>query len=191
MTARGFRWLFVGARKRHQDVSYQNPGLVGKDVTGYAPVGPTFAGTGQPATELRESKDDSRGRGNTFEDDRAGLLTNQTRMGRMPSASPYRPYPEDTPYSGQSQVDLGAPTSRPSRPQRSGLGISAADFDTKPSEFDFDEDTSYHPGQGPTAGAGRADAGGAVHPAYRADDRSNWPLSGDADRIRTPDPRGR
>ena len=115
-------------------------------------------------------------------------------MGRMPSASAYRTYPQDSPYSGQSQVDLGAPPGMPSRPgmapsmpPRPGLGISAAEFDAKPSEFDSDEDTSYHPGQGPTAGAGRADAGGAVHPAYRGDG-SSWPLSNDAERIRPAPP---
>lgn len=188
MTARGFRWLFVGVRKRHEDVSYQNPDF-GKDSTGYAPVGPTFAGTGEPATELRDSKDDGRGRSSAFEEDRAGLLTDQGRMGRMPSASPYRTY-TNGPYGGESQIDLGAPPGLPPRPSapphlppRPGLGISAADFDAKPSEFEFDEDTSYHPGQGPAAGAGRADAGGAVHPAYRGEG-SSWPLSSDADRIR-------
>jgi len=178
MTARGFRWLFVGVRKRHEDVSYQDDNL-GKSATGYTPVGPTFASTGGPATELRDSKDDSRGRSNTFEDDRAGLLNHQGHMARMPSASPYRTYESST-YSAVGNHG-GSPPTQP--PYPSGLGISATDYDAKPSEFDAD--TSYHPGQGPMSGAGRADRGGAVHPAHRGEG-SNWPLTDGAESIRPP-----
>ena len=91
MTARGFRWLFVGVRSRHDDVSYQDA-AGGKSDTAYGPVGPTFAATGEAATELADSKDDTRGRRNTYEEDRAGLLHSGAAMGRMPSSSPYRSY---------------------------------------------------------------------------------------------------
>lgn len=196
MTARGFRWLFVGVRKRHDDISYhQDPDFAKPGVGGanYAPVG-----VGAPGAnlELRAGKeaDGSRGRSQTIEDDRARLLHHQAQPGRGPSLSPYRPYEGAsaahhaayTAYSrsdaGDSQIDLGAPPY-----PASGLGIvesSAAHFDSKPSDFD-DEYTSYHPGQGPNAGAGRADAGGAVHPARRADG-SDWPLSNDARSLGVP-----
>ncbi|KAK3063577.1 hypothetical protein LTR53_018852, partial [Teratosphaeriaceae sp. CCFEE 6253] len=42
-SARGFRWLFVGYRKREQDGSYQNSSNKLNSATGYAPSGPTFA----------------------------------------------------------------------------------------------------------------------------------------------------
>lgn len=194
MTARGFRWLFVGVRKRHDDPSYQDPDIT--KPTGYAPVGPTFAGTGEVATELRDSKDDSRGRkSNPFDDDRAGLLYQQDRTARGPSASPYRMQQNEPygPYSGESQVDLGAPglprrpEAAPNYPPRPQAPLNPAEFDAKPSDFDHDYDTAYHPGQGPMAGAGRVDAGGAPHPAYRSDG-SGWPSSDDPRRIRQAPP---
>lgn len=190
MTARGFRWLFVGVRKRHDDSSYQDDDL-SKTSTAYGRVGPTYVATGEPATELVNNKDDSRGRSNTFEDDRAGLLASQARMGRVPSASPYRAYnsgPYDAVGTGpESQIDLGQPPSMPPRP--AGLGIAGEGFDAKPSEFDYDDDTEYHPHQGPMAGAPRTDAGGAVHPAHRRE-QSDWPLSENAQSTRPPPPYG-
>ncbi|KAH9835097.1 DUF300-domain-containing protein [Teratosphaeria destructans] len=96
-SARGCRWMFVGYRQRTLDPSYQNPNAkLGQD-TGY--MGPTFAGSGGAATELRPS-DDMRGRAGTLgaadEDDRAGLLHNSSQLARMPSSSPYRTYTHDS-----------------------------------------------------------------------------------------------
>lgn len=168
MTARGFRWLFVGSRKRHDDISYQNHLKMDP-----AYSGPTFAGSGEAATELRPSGD-GRGRSDTVaEDDRAGLLRHSGQIGgRMPSASPYRTNTGDD-YNNpgyESQMDLGRPPQQRQPPP--GTAVSSYDFDAKPSEFM--DDTSYRPGFAPgssaAAGAG-AGAGGlsgeAVHPAFR------------------------
>jgi len=50
--SRGFRWLFVGVRHRHNDISYKNSTKLGSlgGNTPY-PTGPTFAGNGEAATE--------------------------------------------------------------------------------------------------------------------------------------------
>ena len=177
MTARGLRWLFVGVRKRHEDISYANPA---KADPGFA--GPTFAGTGEPATELRSQDEELRGR---THDDRQGLLRHS---GQMPSASPYRGYSLEE--YGDSQIDLGRP--RPQQPPP-GTAVSTYGLDTKPSEF-MDEDTTYQPGYQPSssaaggAGAGAQGLDGAsVHPAFRPGQRPgqqrNW---NDADSIRPP-----
>ena len=181
MTARGFRWMFVGYRHREQDSSYQNPnGKLGQQSTGY--VGPTYGGSGDPATELR----DGRGRGDTInagEEDRAGLLKYQGGMGRRLSKSPYRQGTDD---SYDSQVDLGSSAPKepaPPLPGRPLQRMETVDLDMKPSEFD-DDDTAYHPGMGPLAGPGSRDSGGAPHPARRYGgggqdmENSNWPLPG-------------
>ena len=180
MTARGFRWLFVGYRRRFEDSSYEDHFKMDPEgPIGYA--GPPYAGTGEAATELR-SKDDARGRRDTSEDDRAGLLRDQNSMGRMTTASPYRTYTNDAYISeNDSQMDLSAP----GRQQRPPYNMSGIEFDAKPSEFD--SETAYHPRMGPSAGAGRADPGGAVHPAYRhGGGGGGWPLSDDAESIRPP-----
>ena len=181
MTARGLRWLFVGARKRHEDISYANPSKLDP-----AYPGPTFAGTGEPATELRSTggvrglKDDG-----FAEDDRQGLLRHSGQMGRVPTASPYRAYESDEYAAGDdSQVDLG----RPRQYAPPGTAISTAGLDAKPSDF-MEEDTAYQPGYGPSssaaagAGAGAQGLDGAsVHPAFRAT-MQQW---SDADSIRPP-----
>ena len=183
MTARGFRWMFVGYRRREGDVSYQDPGgKLGSDAGGYR--GPTYAGTGEGATELRSksvSGDDysSRGRSDTVDtyaagalDDRAGLLQNQGRPGqRMPSASPYR-----RPYGDESQIDLGGPMSQ--APSMPGTAVSsyADDFgDSKHGAFAEQDDTAYRPGGASSsaaagAGAGAGGLSGGVHPAFRRED---------------------
>ena len=183
MTARGFRWLFIGVRKRHEDVSYSNVANPAKQTTGY--VGPTYAGTIEAATELE--------RRNKSEDDRAGLLTNQTSIGQRSAngggggGGLYGQYNDYASASReQSQVDISSAPPRPSHTHHRAEydshppGPNPMDFDMKPS--DFDDDTSYHPHMGPAAGAGRADAGGAVHPAYRPQG-SGWPLSDGAESI--------
>ena len=178
MTARGFRWLFIGHRKRFEDVSYQDPTKPGvESSTGYG--GATYARSGGRATELRPSGDDGLRR-DTWEDDRAGLLRNSNQLGTVPTGSSYRPYDDVyTPADG-SEMDLSVQNTRaPRLPQRPG-----ADLDMKPSEFD--DDTDYHPRMGPAAGAGRADPGGVVHPAHRPDGSGGWPLSNDVESVRSP-----
>lgn len=177
MTARGLRWLFVGSRKRFDDSSYAPPGKADPSYPG-----PTFAGTGEPATELRSK--DGRKDSTYGLDDRQGLLRHSGQMGRMPDNSPYRQLSNDD--YGDSQVDLGRPLQQQPPP---GTAVSTFGLDAKPSEF-MDEDTGYHPGYQPStsavagAGAGaRGLDGASVHPAYRPDPQRNW---NDADSIRPP-----
>ena len=175
MTARGLRWLFVGVRKRHEDISYTNPSKLDP-----AYPGPTYAGTGDPATELRSARADS---GLKDEDDRQGLLRHSGHMGRVQTRSPYRPYESDE-YGADSQVDLGRPTRHQAPP---GTAISTAGLDSKPSDFMDEEDTAYQPGYGPSSSAGAGAGaqgldGASVHPAFRAT-MQQW---SDADSIRPP-----
>lgn len=168
-SARGFRWMVVGYRHRTDDVSYQNPNKLNGN-TGY--VGPTYAGSAEPATELRPS-DDGRGRirGDTLgtevgEDDRAGLLRHTANPARMESASPYRKYTNDEYATGDdSQLDLGAPhRTHTNAASESGMPNPGM-FDAKPSDLgpgrpsDLESDVGYHPGVGPSG----------VHPALRDD----------------------
>lgn len=155
-SARGFRWLFVGVRKRHLDVSYQPTKLGPDNNTSY--TGPTFAGTGETATELRTTQQNRRGRaedvrgdGAAF-DDRAGLLSYSQVPARANSNSPGNsPYRTDSQDEYASGGDLGAPTTRPG-----GRAVSPG-MDLKPSNFE-DEDIGFHPGMGPAT---------SVHPAHR------------------------
>ncbi|KAK4502596.1 hypothetical protein PRZ48_006022 [Zasmidium cellare] len=138
--ARGFRWMFVGAKHRHDDISYQPPKL-STDNTSYN--GPTYAGTGEQATELHDKRGRSDTVGDHSYDDRAGLLRNS----QIPGEVSY----ED---------DLGV--HRPPRAASHGEPL-----DMKFSEFEH-EDTGYHPGMGPPPGSNIPTApSGSVHPAYR------------------------
>ena len=201
MTARGFRWLFVGYRYRHDDISYQKPSKLDPEY-----MGPTFAGSGEAATELQSTKGDGPIRGGyAAVDDRAGLLRHP---GQMPRDGPYRTTNSSDYYAAgeDSQVDLGGPQDRNQPPP--GTAITSYDFDMKPSEF-TDEDTSYHSGFTPSnsaaagAGAGAGGLSGAsVHPAFRVGGQAQYPYPPersaqsreDPDSIRTqnyqmPDPR--
>ena len=201
MTARGFRWLFVGVRHREEDASYRTPSKLGLDPDGTAYQRPPFPGPNEAATELR----DGRGRSDTagtVEDDRAGLLNYQGRMGRMPSASPYRS--EDYRKPAESQMDLSQ--SRPYRPRppqnHPPPGINSFDFglDSKPSDFSSSQDdppshrqnprqgrSSYHPDMDPGSAAGRRPESPSVHPAFRRPGHSrggSWELrSNDAESV--------
>lgn len=192
-SARGFRWLFVGIRHREKDSSYQSPV---KAAGGYN--GPTFAGTGEAATELqpgtevdprqrmRPSRDDVHGPGSP-DDDRRGLLGDSAQIGRMRSASPYRTDSHDEYTTGDdSHLDLGAPNQH----QRGG---QATAFDAKGSDYGAGEEyTSYHPGIGPSS----------LHPALRGEETppESWDpwdgaRRGDAQSVRPPtyrtnDPQG-
>lgn len=193
-SARGFRWLFVGYRHRHQDSSY-GPPKVGT-MNGY--TGPVYSGTGEAATELQRPSGGAppsqtgRERGDTLatdlgEDDRAGLLRYSAQPGRRPSDlspprddvmghSPYRPYTNDEYAPGDdSQLDLGAATMPASPPKHMDYG---------------QVDTGYH-------GAVAMPSDG-MHPAYRKEtgvaeqDWSHWAgaarRSGDNDENSRPQP---
>jgi len=164
-SARGFRWLFVGVKKREQDISYQNASKLNGSAT-YA--GPTYAGNGDVATELRPSDDGGHAHGTAGrlapyagEDDRAGLLRHSGRVaGHGTDQSPYRTYTSD-----DSQLDLGAPshaaTNHSSAPNPDLYAPQASDFGGggpgRPGAHWEEEDTGYHPGIGPAG----------VHPALR------------------------
>ncbi|EME45821.1 hypothetical protein DOTSEDRAFT_71499 [Dothistroma septosporum NZE10] len=159
--ARGFRWMFVGVRQRHNDPSY-HPAKLSVDNTGY--TGPSYAATGDAATELRPSYENrpNRGRAGTLGtdspyDDHAGLLGNSQALGRMPTSSPYRHQGPDD-YAG----DLGPPA-HPTRAQHRQQ--DSLNLDMKPSEWD-DEDTGYHPGMAPAPGISTGPSGN-LHPTSR------------------------
>lgn len=99
-SARGFRWLFVGARKREQDISYAHHRASSEPVkleqiqTGYQETGLTGGGragitdafgkeTGRPPLPPRRDTNDS--------DDRAALLSNTQNVPKinLQQPSPY------------------------------------------------------------------------------------------------------
>lgn len=128
MTARGFRWLFVGARYRHNDSSYQ-------EATKMQGMG--WDGAASSRNVPSRSQSEARGRSDTVgtagtaDDDHAGLLANQ----RVPSRSPYRTETHD-PYE-----HAGYPPSVPSN-------VGAQDFGVSPPRFE--QVTGYHPGFEPS-----------------------------------------
>lgn len=159
-SARGFRWMFVGAKHRHEDVSYQPTKLGGIDDTGY--MGPTYAMSGEAAT-----KPVLRGGGTTTpEDDRAGLLHDAQAPAYEPpvsSSGPYHPITNDEFVAGDDgHIDLGV-----SRPVKATMPWAP---DWKPDEYDEDPQADFHPGMGPPPGAGLSiGTSGSVHPAQRGE----------------------
>nr|POE59306.1 transmembrane protein [Quercus suber] len=174
-SARGFRWLFVGVKQRHLDPSYQQTpgGKLDDHSTRY--TGPAFGGTGDPATELRPSHDESHAgkdaaHDGSPEDDRVGLLGHSARMaGRDASHSPYRipttaqPHstsypPPPNPYAND-EFDAGDEAAfYPSTASHHDLAAGSSDAKSLAPAWDpNDDDPGYHPGIGPSA----------VHPALR------------------------
>ncbi|KAF2215149.1 hypothetical protein CERZMDRAFT_36033 [Cercospora zeae-maydis SCOH1-5] len=146
-SARGFRWLFVGVRKRHNDPSYMPANKLTEQATAYN--GPAFAGNGDLATELqRPSGRPSATLPLDGEDDRSSLLGGAQVPAKVHQEDPYD-------------------VRRYSPPAAMGSG-----FDMKSSDLrDEHEDagaTGFHPGMGPPPGStipvGRE---GDVHPLYR------------------------
>ncbi|KAK3722110.1 hypothetical protein LTR37_002542 [Vermiconidia calcicola] len=186
MTARGLRWLFVGVRQRHDDVSYQKPTNLGSDSSEY--MGPAFANSGETATELRSNDFGKRERSGTLaEDDRAGLLRHSAYMSHAPGTSPYqRGYSNDEYAHGDdSQIDLGRPAPQPPRRPHPSSGMAYNDFDLKPSDFDSEDNIdhrAYHPMSSPAAagaGPGAQGISGGVHPAFRQS-QQDWNFVGGA-----------
>jgi len=181
-SARGFRWLFVGVKTRERDVSYHPSKLNG--ATAYS--GPTYAGTGDAATELRPHDDDdalARARRETpglhgSEDDRAGLLRNSAIItGRgadnssSTAAAPYPTYANEEYASGDdAHYDLGA-SHRSVGANNDGMPTPGMFASEQPPpapapQYGELEDTSYHPGFGGRDGAHPTmrDQHGAVPP---------------------------
>ena len=121
MTARGFRWLFVGVRHRHHDASYI-PRKGNEDSMGWDGSVPTSA-AGPSTMELQ-----GRGRSETVStvDDHAGLLANQ----RVPSESPYRTSTQHSRTTAEQAPPLPG-------------NVDGQDFGA-PSRFEYD--TAYRPG---------------------------------------------
>lgn len=184
-SARGFRWLVVGRKKRFEDVSYKssipNPNLSTPNAlkpTAYN--GPSYAGGGDGATELRSSSDMRRSRADTHttEDDRAGLLAHA----QAPSPSFHgTPGPYHNDMDGSTDLGATAPLHRfESPPTPSAYG----GFDNP------GMDTGYHgasstqapigvalgghdPAWDMWAGAGREDQESLRPPTYRTTDRQH------------------
>jgi len=159
-SARGFRWMFVGVRQRHMDVSYQPAAAkLGPEDTGY--MGPTYAMAGDASADPMPSSKGRRGRAATAEDDRAGLLHDA----QIPAhTGPYRPVTNDEFEAGDDgHIDLGVPR----HPASSHVGSSPWAADWKPSEFE-DREEDFHPGMGPPPGVDLAvGRSGDVHPVHR------------------------
>ncbi|KAG9663785.1 DUF300-domain-containing protein, partial [Aureobasidium melanogenum] len=173
-TARSFRWLFVGRKHRHNDISYTTPKLgVNIDEPATSIPGPNVTSHTLPsATELEHQR---RARADTVDDaDTAGLLSNAQQNGR--SAQPYPYSPSHSPIRNASyddRSDLGeaeAPDadmslmggSRAQVPQASAFGGSDA---PRLGLNRWDSDTEYHsttgPNMGPYAGVdGHAESSG-------------------------------
>lgn len=118
-SARGFRWLFVGARKREQDISYAHhragsePAVKLEQIqTGYQETGAVRAGradtfgkeTQRPPLPARRETNES--------DDRAALLSNTQNVPKinLQQPSPYGDDRDPSPYreeSGQYQDGRG------------------------------------------------------------------------------------
>lgn len=157
-TARGFRWLFVGRRYRHQDVSYQTK-MGGDDmslssgVNGAKPYhGPTFAGNGEAAVEDTASSTELR-RQQTQEEDRAGLLSHAQH-------DPYSSsYPPQSDIEERERLHAAGrlppyPKSTPVQPKEAGFPQAyagaeiAGDLSSHPAYRDTSRDVSPYPSRG-------------------------------------------
>lgn len=166
-SARGFRWLFVGRKHRHEDPSYQTPSKLGPGAASQFGGGNVV----DPPTELRPSDDAARrGRADTggAGEDRLNLLRHAQTNGRMPSASPYRTEPYTTePYRTESNDEFSPGD------EESGLDLGSATHGHRPPGF---EDTGYHGAQtgfaavDHWAGASRGDQDSIRPPTYRTED---------------------
>lgn len=131
---RGVRWLFVGRRHRHQDVSYQTKlGDMGPDTAYHQ--GPTFAGTGEAATEFGKPKKAS-GKNSGFEDsDTAGLLSHA-------QTNPYMR--QDTDH--QMYVGTTAQRYDPDRLPAAPTPAQEYDLGSRGRNHLFEQETTYYGG---------------------------------------------
>jgi hypothetical protein len=146
-TARGFRWLVVGRRHRHHDVSYTTPKTgVTIDAPATSIPGPNVTSHTLPsATELEHQR---RARADTVDDnDTAGLLSNAEQGGL--AARPYPYSPSHSPIRNASFDDRSGHGGAAQVPQPSTFGGSDV---TRPGMNRWDSDTEYHSTTGPSMG---------------------------------------
>lgn len=144
--ARGFRWMFVGSRHRQNDVSYQ-PAKTTSDETAY--MGPTYAASGETATELQNShQNPRRGRpdNSAAEDDRVGLLGTSEAPGRI-EHSPYR----NNEYASGDDSHMFGTTPLQAPPRAHADPSMGGGTNMHHSDLE-DHNTSYHPGMAPPPG---------------------------------------
>ncbi|KAK7189683.1 hypothetical protein DPSP01_014785 [Paraphaeosphaeria sporulosa] len=162
---RGFRWLFVGARHRKNDPSYQTKmDPLTKQDTGYH-SGPTFAGNGEPATESALDKEIGVQRSDS---DRAGLLSNA-------QANPTLSRQESDPYHRTNDRYYGNSHGHPqAATPGQEYGVASPNMQSNP-YFDHQE-TSYQsaPHQQP-------------QPTYN--NNQNWDMFGGVNGQNRPPPR--
>lgn len=104
---RGFRWLFVGVRYRKNDPSYQTKlGPMSHQDTGYH--GPTFAGNGEAAVEIKAS-DKQTGKNGLDDSDTSALLSHA-------QANPYVHQESGSYYSNSPHDGARNPDSLPAAP---------------------------------------------------------------------------
>jgi hypothetical protein len=151
--SRGIRWLFVGVRRRKDDISYQTK--LEPVSTGYD--GPTFAGNGEPATEFKAGRKDTamgkKHNGSEHSDTYALLSDTQ--------ANPFAPQDQESeglgyqtqPHGSNPYAAVPNPDSLPAAPspgQEYGVKSGGAGGPHHGSYTDFEtQDTSYQGAAGP------------------------------------------
>lgn len=144
-SARGARWLFVGYRHRHEDISYQGK-LGSVSEQGTSIPGPNITSNPLPAdTELRKQ---SRGRADTYgaeTSDTAGLLSYAHPHATSPSPSPSRRGDSLDEYGEVAEPRSGdlsmAPHSQVPLPEASQFGGTDS---PRLGLNRWDTDTGYH-----------------------------------------------
>jgi hypothetical protein len=133
---RGFRWLFVGARNRRKDPSYQTKlETMSHQDTGYQ--GPTFAGNGEPAMETAKLGRPT-GKDGFDDTDTSALLSHA-------QTNPYV-WQDSAPYFSPSPYDR--PTNPDSLPAAPTPGEEYGVMTPRPDQARFKDfepqDTTYH-----------------------------------------------
>ncbi|KAL1301494.1 hypothetical protein AAFC00_005738 [Neodothiora populina] len=184
-SARGFRWLFVGRKSRHHDISYKiaaegaNTNGSTLDSPATSIPGPNVMTQHAPsATELQQG---GRGRSDTAEaDDRAGLLSHAQEF------SPTDPYGRSGSFNSQDETDIGhggAMHMPPSVtfPEADAYGGRSYGQSVVPQHSQggindppWDADTAYH--AAPSAPSSNVQGGGAT----AGDSWNHWAGAGGA-----------
>jgi len=131
-TARGFRWLFVGRKRRFQDPSYNTvlgkANIVSGSTAPPSYEGPVYTGGQGPATELNSNR--GRTDTTTTDSDTAGLLANTHHTSPGGPEGSRRYYRASTGEEGDLSLQHNQSGARP----------------PMSSEYGGREDTGMHPG---------------------------------------------